>query len=504
MLLRAFVLLLVTLIASLPLLLMDGWRGTEGRRVQIALEMIEHGNWMVPTIGFEPTWAKPPLHYWQLCGILQWFGDDLWLLRMPSVIGLFAMALLAMILLRRWFGEAAGWVGALGVVCSPVIAFEWATAEIDPVFAAFTAMSLWCLATGVARDRRRLVVAAGVLGGLAMLQKGPPYLVFAAGAWLVWWRRRGFRYAVTYFVPLLGLPLCYFVPLWLWWVEPAEMMSEVQGETVGRLAAFTLGRVLETPLFWLRAAFVQFPFVLWCFWEWRGERDARMDPGDLTLRMCSGAAVLAVVLLSFFPGRPTRYLLPNIPLFMFAVAPAVAHFASQERMLGTFSQRILRVIGIAGSVGLVAVPFFVDRFGIAAAGALACAGLAWLLVKTPRQLVIYSLLLPIVVAWTVGIERSTTWSGHPRAVEPLAGLLRRELSALDIADVATFGHVDGKLLLGAGLLPKGDEFCRSQPTAKWLLSTEGGVIGDGPEGYAERLWLTSPVGLFKLHERLPR
>ena len=507
MLLRVFALLLVTLLASVPQLAMDGWRGTEARRIQIALEMVETGNWMVPTCGFEPTWTKPPLHYWVLGGIAQLFGGDTWLLRLPSVLSVLAMALLAMALLRRWYGPAAGWVGALGIACSPIVIFEWPTAEIDPLFAALTAMSLWCLATGVARDRALDVLAAGVLGGLALLQKGPPYFVFALGAYLVWWRRRGFRHALGYFVPLLIVPMCYYVPLWTWWVAPGEMIAVAQSETVGRISGFQLDNLLSTPQFWLRAFSLQLPLVLWCFWEWRGARDARMDPSDLTLRMCSGAAVFAVVILTFFPGRPTRYLLPNIPLFTFAVAPAVAHFAGQQRLLGAFSRRVLQVVGVCGALGLMAMPFLVGRAGIAVAGALACAGLAGFLVRTPRQLVGFVLLLPLIAGWTVGLERSLTRRDTRRGMEPVGEILRRELDGLggDVASQLEFyGHVDGKVLLGAGLLPRGDEFCRRAPGAKWLLSSIGGGAGTIGPPYVPRLWISAPRGQFLVHERVPR
>lgn len=502
---RAILLLLVTFAVCIPQLLMSDLRGTEGRRLQIALEMARSGEWMVPTLGGEPTLAKPPLFYWLLGGLSELLGPDPWVARLPSVLGLFLTALLAMALLRRWFGEPVGWVGALGVLCAPLAVFEWATAEIDPLFAAFTATSLWCLATGIARQRAALVVASGLLGGLALLQKGPPYLVFAAGAYLVWWRRRGLRYSLHHFVPLLLLPLCYFVPLWLWWVSPAEMWAVTQAETVGRIAEFRWDHVADTPYFWLKAVLVQMPLVLWCFWEWRGARDARMDASDLTLRMCSGAAVFAIVILTFFPGRPTRYLLPNVPLFVFAVAPAVAHFASQQRELGAFSRRALRGFGVAGALGLITLPFFVDRFGVAVAGAFVAAGLGSSLVRTPRQLVGFVLLMPVVAGWTAGLDRALSYRASSRATGPVGAVLRTELERLGaVEDLETFGHVDSKLLLGAGMLPEGDETCRSVPDSPWLLTARGDVRGELPEGYEVRLLVSSARDVFVVRRRIPR
>jgi hypothetical protein len=493
-------LLCLTVVALLPAWSIPEWHGTEGRRLQIALEMVRSGDWLVPTIGGQPTWAKPPLHYWMLGACAETLGSGAWSVRLPSVLMIFAAALCAMELLRAWFGPRAGWVAALGITLSPVVLHEWPTAEIDPAFASLTAMSLWFLATGVARERRGLVVASGVLGGLAMLQKGPPYFLFAVGAYLVWFRRRGGRFAIEHFAPLFLVPLAWFVPLWLLRVPPNEMLSIAGDESVGRLLYHEWKHVVGIPEFWLRAIVVQAPYVFWCFWEWRGARDARMDAGDLTLRMCSGAAVTAVVLLTFFPGRPTRYLLPNVLLFTFAVSPAVAHFVAHAGSIGTFPRRVVWAVAVVGAATLIALPF-VPAAGVAAAGIALSAALAPFFVRTPAHLLAYCLVLPLVAAWTVGWERSANAHVSRRAQGFAGQVLRRELDERQATPgLATRGHVEGPLLLEAGLLPPGDEWGRSAPEAPWLLMEAGGA-GTAPEGYRERVRLCLPNKTFIVSEK---
>lgn len=502
MLVRALILLCFTLLACWPQWCLPDWHGTEGRRIQIALEMAQSGDWMVPTLGGMPTWAKPPLHYWLLGVGSEWFGTNPWSMRLPAVLGLFAAACMAMELLRRWFGREAGWVGALGVLLSPVVIAEFPSAEIDPLFASLTAMSLWCLATGVGREQRSLVLWSGVLGGLAMLQKGPPYFMFAGGAYLVWWRRRGLRFAVSHFVPLFLVTLAYYVPLWLFCVNPGEMLAVANEETLGRITTFEWRHITSTPGFWVRAVAIQMPFVMWCFWEWRGARDARMDPADLTLRMCSGAAVLVVVVLTFFPGRPTRYLLPNVLLFTFAVAPAVAHFAAQQRALGAFSRRGLLILGAGGAVALLVIPFVGGPVPLAALGLALVVALGPTLVTTPRQLVAYCLLLPLVMAWTVLLDRSLSWPDSARARTGAGLVLRRELDRLGVGtDLVTHGHIDGPLVLAAGLLPKGDESARANPTTHWLLHERAEDPVRMPKEYVERLRICVPGQTFVVRER---
>ena len=485
MLLRAAVRLVVTIVAMLPAMLAGEWSGTEGRRVQITREMVAAGEWMVPTLGGSPTWAKPPLHYWTLGICERLFGQDPWAMRLPAVVFLFLAALLAMELLRPWFGRRAGWVAALGMVLSPIALHEWPTAEIDPTFASFTAMSLWLLATGVARDRRALVLASGVLAGFAMLQKGPPFFMFAAGAYLVWWRHRGFRHAWLHFVPMLALAAAYYVPVWMTEIRFAEWFAVAKEESVGRLKFFEWKHIEDTWKYWLRAISIQLPFGLWCFWEWRGARDARMDAGDVTLRMCSSAAVVCVLVLTCFPGRATRYLLPNVLLFGFAVAPAVAHYSRQIGAIGTVVRRVVLVAGVAGAAALLVLPFVV-KAAPAIPLAIVCA-IAPIVVRRPVHFVGWCLLLPLVSAFVVGLDGAATWQRASRLREPVGRTLRHELEALGATtQLETRGHVDSAVLLEANLLLPGDESERQPPSQRWLLCEET-TVPRAFAGYRQRL-----------------
>ncbi|MBL8738190.1 MAG: glycosyltransferase family 39 protein [Planctomycetes bacterium] len=518
MLTRALVLLLLTAIACLPVWMLPELDGTEGRRVQIAVEMVARGDWLVPTLGHEPTWAKPPLHYWLLATILQWFGDHPMLLRLPSVLGAWFAAWLAGELLRRWFGPVAGWIGALGIACAPLVVFTWPTAEIDPLFASLVATSLTALATGVARDQRLLVVASGLLAGLAMLQKGPPLFLFGLGAYLVWWRERRLRYAWQHFVPMLGVALAYYVPLWLLRVDPSAMLAVANEESVGRVKFFEWQHVRAVPEFWLRAVAIQLPLGWWAFREWRGARRAPVDrapvdAGDLTLRMASGAVVVAVAVLTFFPGRATRYLLPNVLLLAFAVAPAVARFVALAGPLSPRARGGLRVVAGLGGLAACVLPFVPSTaIGLGSVAFAVVAAVGALAVRTPRALVVFCLALPLVAAWTVGLDRTLQWSEGRRARRPAAEVLRAEMARLGVPsvrlprpeDLQTVGHFDSVLLLELGVLPHGDELLRRPVVAHWVLHEVGGLPPVQLDDYVERVRVSLPFKSFVLAERVGR
>jgi 4-amino-4-deoxy-L-arabinose transferase-like glycosyltransferase len=503
----ALLLLLVAAAAAWPQLRLEDWTGTEGRRVQIAVEMAQSGDYMVPTLSHEPTFAKPPLHYWLLCGARALFGEGYVALRLPSVLLLWGLAVLGFWLHRRTFGDGAAWVAALGVLCAPLAIAQFPSAEIDPPFACLCAASLWCLAVGAGEERRGVLIAGGALGGLALLEKGPPYFMFAAGALLVWWRHRRCRGVLAFALPLLLVPLCYYAPLLLLRAASAAVTATAKEQTFDRLFTWQWKHVVDTPLFWMRAFGAQVPLVLWCFWEWRSTRDARMSGRDLVLRMCSAAAVFAVAVLTCFPAKPTRYLLPNVPLFAFAVAPAVAHYARQRRALGRFSHGVLTAIGLCGALLLVLLPFLPAPFPGRAPVAALVAALLPFAVRTPRGFVASLLLLPVVFGWTVLDDHARYWPATGRLRAGHGPLLRRELDALGAtpADVATFGHVHGGLLLGMGLLPKGEEEATRQPTARFVLREDD---RDPPlpklVHYRERLRLCLPSEIFVVEERNDR
>ena len=191
-------------------------------------------------------------------------------------------------------------------------------------------------------------------------------------------------------------------------------------------------------------------------------------------------------------------------LFTFAVAPAVAHFYAHRGALPSFVRGAMRVLGVGGSLALVVIPF-IPRVGVAAAGlALACALLP-LAVRWPRDVVVAALLLPVVAAWTVGLERSLHWNANKRASGPVGQLLRRELDRRDAAGaLATYGHVDAPVLLAAGLLPPGSESRKQLPEQRWLLREDLFWQPFASDEHVERLRLSTARKTYVLHERPPQ
>src|SRR5437762_4537855 len=58
----------------------------EGRYAEIAREMIELGDWLVPHLWYEPHVEKPPMTYWTVAASMLVFGRNEWAVRLPLAL----------------------------------------------------------------------------------------------------------------------------------------------------------------------------------------------------------------------------------------------------------------------------------------------------------------------------------------------------------------------------------------------------------------------------------
>src|ERR1700730_649262 len=75
-------------LGSLPI------KGEEGRRILPAITMLETGNYLVPEVGGNAYFSKPPLINWLIAGSFKIFGQrNEWTARLPSALGVLIAAI---------------------------------------------------------------------------------------------------------------------------------------------------------------------------------------------------------------------------------------------------------------------------------------------------------------------------------------------------------------------------------------------------------------------------
>ena len=93
-------------------------RGEEGRRILPAVTMLQTGNYLVPHVGSEPYFRKPPLVNWIVAASFKLTGvRSEWTARLPSALAILAVALTFVTRGRRALGNdgiAAGGDGLVG------------------------------------------------------------------------------------------------------------------------------------------------------------------------------------------------------------------------------------------------------------------------------------------------------------------------------------------------------------------------------------------------------
>jgi 4-amino-4-deoxy-L-arabinose transferase-like glycosyltransferase len=504
---RVFLALLLLAVAvHLPRLTLPDWRGTEARRVQIAAEMHERGDWLVPTLFGEPTFAKPPLYYWVLVATQRVLGDAPWALRLPSLVAFAVLGLVVHRALQKGHGAAAAWIGGLGVLAAPLVLQDLPVAEIDPLFAALTGCSIVLLARGAAFGETLSLAGGGLCGGLALLAKGPPFFLFLAGAALVWARRRRLRGAHWYLLGLALPPAAWLLALGAAGQGMRELARVAGEESVQRVFTYEWRHVLDTPAYFVRAVAVLLPLGLWTFHEYRGRdrlREARVPDDELLVRMPAAAAIGAILLLALFPGRPTRYLLPAVPLYVFAVAPAVANYVATGTST-PLQRRAVRALAVVAGAGLLVVSFLPRLLWLRTAVLLVALGVAPRLVARPAHVAGYVLALPLLAGATLYPDIAEVQAAV-RPERPAAAILRAELRARDVRAVEARGHLPAAVLRDLGVPVIADEYLRRPPAGAWLLiedpDREVRFDASRVAGYRERVRVRLPYKTLVLCER---
>ena len=151
----------------------------EPRYASIGREMARSGDWITPRLWGEPWFEKPALLYWLTgAGFKLGLGEDL-APRLP--VALVSLAFLAFYwsALRRRFGAQPAWFATAILGTSAAwVAYSYVGVTDLPMSAAFGAAMLLSLDWVEKGDRRRLPLAAALLG-VAVLGKGLVPLVLA-------------------------------------------------------------------------------------------------------------------------------------------------------------------------------------------------------------------------------------------------------------------------------------------------------------------------------------
>ncbi len=187
------------------------WDRDEPRNASCAREMMERGDWVVPTFNDDLRVLKPALKYWQMIAAYRMFGVNEFAARFFSAVSALLAAWVTYLLAARLFGPRAGLLSGVVLLTCLLFAMAGHMAKIDATLTLASALALLAYASfaftpgdGLTDPIPRWWAWALVYAalGLALLAKGLPGVVPAAviGMFLLivrlpaseavgWWQR---------------------------------------------------------------------------------------------------------------------------------------------------------------------------------------------------------------------------------------------------------------------------------------------------------------------------
>ncbi|MCX6237865.1 MAG: glycosyltransferase family 39 protein, partial [Bacteroidia bacterium] len=367
--LQLFLLLLITFIAfvvnngSIEANIM------EARNLTTAREMLQKNNWLEPTMNGELRLEKPPLPTWIAAATMHFSGDDnLSLLRLPSALA----ALLMVFFLFKLTTELTEdhllpFLVAGTSATSFYIFFMARDISWDIYCHSFMIGAIWLIHKELKSKGNGWceLVFAGILMGLSFMSKGPisfyalllPYLI--ARSFTYGWKEVAHRKIGLTVMVLITLVISLWWPMMIWFSHP-----EFSGQIAQQESAAWLNRSTR-PFYHYWSFPVQSGVwtIIATIALWLPYARPRINRfGNYTFLFLW--VVVALALLSLFPEKKERYLLPVLLPLAIITAFYFRYLINtfQESLSSKSDLMILRVNALLMALICFAIPLGVILF----------------------------------------------------------------------------------------------------------------------------------------------
>jgi 4-amino-4-deoxy-L-arabinose transferase-like glycosyltransferase len=441
------------------------WDIDEGNNATASHEMLESGNFIVPTFNYHTRYDKPVLLYWLQVAAYLAFGVNEFAARFPSALAALLTVFVTYELGRGMFGKGAGLLAGLVLASAVSFCASAHFANPDALLNLFTALTLWCWWNDYAGRGRWWFTASGATIGLAVLAKGPVGLVLPMAVtvlFLVW--RREWRRLWDPRLVLAALAFLAVAAPWYAWVA-----VETKGEWVREFWLKHNRHRFETTLEGHGGAFYYYAVALaaglapWCVFlgptGWLAWRGLRRGADDRDRPAFQYLVCWFAVYFLFFSKSATKlpnYILPLYPAAAVLTACLLDRWRCGEVRLPAWVMRTslacLALVGAWVCVGLLMVAGVVRGPvppGRTVPGLEKCAalGLLWVAAAAAggwclRRGKPAGLLVAVAVA-AVGFAAVAADSGvslvdHHKATRPLARALPPDQTRREVR-VAAYG-----------------------------------------------------------------
>jgi 4-amino-4-deoxy-L-arabinose transferase-like glycosyltransferase len=314
-------------------------RGEESRRAQIAREMMQTGDWVVPRQQGEPFFSRPPFANWLIAAAAYIRGEcDATAARLPSILATLLTTLLIYRFGRTFMSRLGAMTAGAAYATMAQVMELGRLAETEAVFTLLVSASLlvWHWGYSQGWPAARTWTIAYLLAALGTLTKGPQAPIYFTGAVVCFLLlTRNWRYLITR-AHALGLVVFavvvaawqvpfYFKLGWsgvrqIWTADTAMRFADIDRATaVHHLTTYPL-EILSCTMPW--------SLLVFCFLS----RAFRQSIGTARSHVLFLATCLAFTLPScwFVPGAQSRYFMPLYPCLATLIGLAVERCMSSS------------------------------------------------------------------------------------------------------------------------------------------------------------------------------
>jgi len=360
------VVLLVWALIYLPALGSIAIKGEEGRRILPAIRMLETGNYIVPQIGSNPYFRKPPLVNWLVAASFAVSSvRNEWTARLPSALAVLAVAIAFVTVARASLGPTGSLIAALIWMTNIGMIEKGRLIEIEALYVSLCGLAtIFWLSCWVQKKSPWLIwIPPSIFLGLGLLAKGPTHLVFFyAVVVAVLWRAKDWRLLLhpAHFAALaiiLVIPAAWAIPF-LHSTTTQVAMDKWSSQYTGRLKGIDFKFVS-----WIQ----NIPRGLMYFLPWlllfsfaRFSKFHDESHRQLARALAWGIAV-PFVAFNLVPGSVARYSMPVIVpaswlLAMIYVGNALQWPRTWTKNDRGWSKVVATFVGIGLAIGVIGYP----------------------------------------------------------------------------------------------------------------------------------------------------
>lgn len=364
--------------------LRDPWPADEPRFAQVAVEMVESGQWFFPMRGGELYPDKPPVFMWSIAFFYWLLGSIKVAFLLPSALcGLLTLYLVYDLGKRLW-NQQSGIIAATLLLVSFQFTLQAKTAQIDAMVCAWITLGCYGLLRHLlCRDGWFWYYLGFAAMGLGVITKGVGFLPLLMLLPFFLVRRiqpqpneitGGLRWWAGPFAMLAVIAL-WFVPMLLLVAHSQDAAFEMYRDNIllkqtakryadswHHIKPFWYYLISVIPLFWLPLSLL-LPWLIPNWWR-------AIKAGDRRIILPVTWVLLVLLFFSLSPGKRGVYILPALPMLALVSAPFLQHVLQHRwpprlinltvALLGT----LLLVLAVAGLAGMEKVERLVDDYPI--------------------------------------------------------------------------------------------------------------------------------------------